>query len=271
MEEKKKFGSAKVIISIILILAIAGAAVYFIFFNNKNHNNDQKASNSKTTQTEFQIDYTITPCDKEDAELFEKALPGSWSSYNGDGVPFTYIFDEDGSVRYKKDGENAKDFTYSFKDGMLTIKGAEKSFVYQCSKDAVGMMAKMPYGSWQAMFAEIAKTIPDFNGCIYIVDDIMYMGSICLVNDKNLDGYDSKTLEGEWVGVKGDTIRFDADGGYTYVGSGDTYHGTYKVDADEQQLYLTLNGKTTQYSKDKWGLDGRFFHIGNTYYIKLAK
>ena len=270
MEQKKKTGKAKVLIGVVIVLALAAGIVYFLFFHRGAENNKNDASGD-TKETVAATEFVITPCDKEDEELFIKALPGSWSSYTAEGKLYTYTFEEDGSVRYKKDGENAVDFTYTFSDGLLTIKGSDKDFVYQCSKDAVGMMAKLHNGEWQSVFAKAGETIPDFNGCIYIVDDVMYMGSVCLCNDSTLDEYEGTSLEGEWLGVKGDTIKFNADGSYNYVENAESYYGSYVYDEDKHELSLTLGETTTKYTDSMWGLEGRFFNIGMKYYFKLTK
>ena len=269
MNEKKK-GSGRAFFIVLILLALAAIAVYFIFFHHPNTKNADDSS-KKPAATETATEFTITPCDDEDAKIFADSLVGVWSSYTKKGEPYTYSFDKDGSVRYKKDGENAVDYTYTFKDGLLTIKGAEKSCVYRCSKDAVGMMAKLNYGEWKTLFEKTAEELPGFNGCVYIADDIMYLGTVCLCRDDRLEGFENSTLEGDWIGVSGDTISFAADGSYTYVENAETYYGNYTVDYDKKKLGITLNGKTTDYAGDKWGLDGRVFHIDKQYYFKLAK
>lgn len=269
MKQKQKKGGSKVFFAVVILIALAAIAVYFIFFfHPQNASSDN--SDKKPAATQAATEFVITPCDKEDEAIFTEALPGVWTSYTKDGVPYTYNFKEDGSVRYKKDGENAVDYTYTFKDGLLTIKGSEKNFVYQCSKDAVGMMTKLRNGQWQNLFAETAEEIPDFNGCVYIVDDVMYMGSVCLCRDDSLSGFETTSLEGDWLGAAGDTISFASDGTYTYVCNAEEVNGSYAVDEDKNTLTIKLS-KETVYEKDHWGLDGRVFHIENQYYFKLTK
>ncbi len=268
--EKKKKNNGRIFYIILAVIACLVIAVYFIFFHRPHSKNDTSAA-SKAPATTAATEFVITPGDAEDEQLFRKSLIGAWSSYTKDGEAYTYTFDQDGSVRYKKEGENAVDYSYTFKDGLLTIKGGEKDFVYQCSKDAVGMMANLQQGAWKNLFSKTAEKIPGFNGCVYIVDDFMYMGTVCLCRDDRLDGFDLKSIDGDWLGVMGDTIRFDKDGKYTYVNNAEKARGEYVADFDKKTLTITLNGKSTEYDADCWGLNGRVFRIENQYYFKLSK
>lgn len=270
MEKKNKKSGSRTFIILVFIIALLAVAAYFIFFfhpQEKKSDTDQK----KAVETQAATEFDVTPADDEDVRLVSDALNGVWASYTDKGVPFTYSFSEDGSVRYKKDGENAVDYTYTFEDGFLTIKNDKKSFVYQCSKDAVGMMARMQYGEWKSAFSEMGEKITDFNGCVYIVDDLMYLGSICLCRDDSIKNFKVTSLEGDWLGAVGDTINFASDGSYTYVQNAEEYHGTYQVDPDKKLLNIVINNHSTDYDEEKWGLDGRVFHIDDQYYFKVSE
>jgi hypothetical protein len=264
--EKKKNNRIAVIIVAIIIIAAAAVAVYFIL---SNQSQKKSAAKSANTSTESATEYVITSCDEEDEKLFPEAIIGSWSSYTKDGVAYSYSFDKDGGVRYTKDGEDPADYTYTFGDGYLTIKTDKKSFVYQLSPDAAGMMARMKYGEWNRLFAAEAEKTPDFNGCVYIVDDIMYFGSVCLCRSDRLDAGDNDSLVGDWIGASGDTLTFSSDGSYTYVENAEKYNGDYTVDYDSNELTLTLGDTTTKSTEGMWGLNGRVFNIGKQYYFKL--
>lgn len=270
MKENNSKKKILVVVAIILVAAIAAAAVIWIF----NSNNDRKNAaddEKKTAATQIASKkISVTPCDEEDAQIFSDSLTGAWSSYTKDGVAFTYTFEDDGTVHYKKDGENAEEYTYTFEDGLFSIKSAEKNFVYQCSKDAVGMMADYDYGAVKNFFAEKEEEIPDFNGCVYIADDFMYLGTVCLCRDDKLGGFDGTTIEGDWLGVSGDTVHFSSDGKYVYRDGGADYNGTYSVDDEKKVLTITLTN-TTEYDKTKWGIEGRVLHIDNRYFFKVSK
>lgn len=257
---------AKIIAIVAVILAVVAAAAVIIIMNSRPDQTDKKEKAQKKQEKEV---VTVTPCDAEDEKIFSDSLIGKWSSYTKDGVAFTYSFDKDGTAHYKKDGENAIEYTYTFEDGIFTIKGADKNFAYLCSKDAVGMAANHHYGAIQTMYAEKAEEIPDFNGCVYISDDFMYLGTVCLCKDDKLAGFDNNTIEGDWLGVKGDTVSFSADGSYSYHDDGEEYNGQYSVNSADGALSITLRNKT-DFSKDKWGIDGRVLHIDKQYYFKVV-
>lgn len=261
-----KKSKAKVIVIVLIVLIVAAAAIFAVVtFTNR-----QKQDAKKTVPTEAATEITITPADKEDSELFLKALPGTWSSYTKEGVAYTYTFEENGTVHYKKNGENAVDYTYVLKDDLLTIKGSQKSFVYQLSKDAVGMMANLHYGQIKNLFAKSEETIRDFNGCVYINDDFLYLGTVCMIRDDKVKT-DDASLEGDWLGVVGDKLTFNANGSYDYLDNSEKYKGKYTVSEDGKQLTLTLSGNTNDYDDTLWGINGRVLHIKNQYYFKLSE
>ena len=270
-QQKKKHTG--VIAAVILILAIAAVVGYFLFFHNGGVFTDKtKKSDSISTEAETQKPTVleITPCDKEDEDMMSKSLVGKWYSYTEQGVPFTYTFDKNGTALYQKEGKKPVEFTYTFKDGLLTLVNPKKTYVYQCSKDAVGMMARMQNGQWQYNFNELAKKIPHFSGCVYILDDIMYLGDECLCGSDTIHQSSGESLVGEWVGVVGDVVTFDADGSYNYVNHTSEFKGTYDVDFDKQTLAITINGKTNDHDKDQWGLDGRVLRVGKQYYFRAS-
>ena len=228
-----------------------------------------KKEEASSVPTEAATEYVITPAGSDEIQRFSEALVGSWSSYTKDGVAYTYDFDADGGVRYQKDGEEAENFTYTLENDRLTITTDKKSFVYQCSKDAVDMMAKLHNGEWQQLYANTEKSITDFNGYVYIENDILYLGSVCLCRTDSLKTGDEPSVVGEWLGAAGDKIIFGEDGSYLYIDNATEYNGTYTVDFENQKLTLILADNTTAYTKSMWGLDGRVFHIGKQYYFKI--
>ena len=265
-EQKKK---SIAVVVIVVILAAVAIAAYFLFFNGKGTNKDAD-NKAKTVEKQPATEFSVTPCDEEDIALFTKTLEGVWTSYTEEGVAFTYTFNKDGSIRYKKDGADAEDYSYTFKDGLLTVKGGKRPHVYQLSKDAVGMMARMHNGEYQNYFAIYAEKVPNFGGCVYITDDILYLGDICLCKDSSMSRFDGKSIEGDWIGAVGDTVNFASDGSYTYIKNADTYKGTYQADLAKKTLDITISGKTNHHDKDTWGISGRTLHIGKQYYFKLS-
>lgn len=270
-QQKKK--NTGVIVAVILILAIAAVAGYFLFFHNGGVFTDKsKKTDSIATEAETQKPtlMEITPCDKEDEEMMLKSLVGKWYSYTDQGVPYTYTFDKNGTALYQKEGKKDVEFTYTFKDGMLTLVNSKKTYVYQCSKDAVGMMANTQNGKWQYNFNELAKETPNFSGCVYILDDIMYLGDDCLCGEDTIHQSSGDSLIGEWIGVVGDVVTFNVDGSYNYINHATEFNGTYEVDFDKQTLAITINGKTNDHDKDQWGLDGRVLRVGKQYYFRAS-
>lgn len=246
------------------LLTVALLAVMLCACGNSEKKDTSKASAPATVAA---TEFVITACTADEAADFQKNLVGSWSSYNKDGVAYTYIFDDKGGVSYQKDGEDAVAYTYAFEKDYLTIKSDKKSFVYQCSRDAVGMMAKLKDGEWQNAYADVETRVEGFNGCVYIDGDILYLGSVCLCRTDKLNS-ENMSVEGEWIGAVGDVIAFNADGSYHYTDHATEYDGSYTVDLKKNELALTLAGKTTNYTKGMWGLAGIVFHIGNQYYFK---
>ena len=268
MTKSEKKSGKNTILIIVVLLVIAAAAVYFIFFRNGGLTGGSEKKNN-TAETQKATEFSITPADEEDAALFTDSLVGVWTSYTEEGEPYTYSFEKDGSLHYQQEGKDSKEYTYSFEDGLLTVKDSKRTHVYQLSKDAVGMMARLHNGEWQNDFAIIAEDIPNFGGCVYIADGIMYLGDKCMCKNDALDDFDGKSLEGEWVGVVGDTVDFAADGSYTYIKNADTFKGSYAVDFDKNTLDITINGTTNAHDKDSWGISGRVLHIGKQYYFKV--
>lgn len=231
---------------------------------------DSSAKEETTVETQAPTEFSVTPADDKDVESFSKNLIGTWLSYTEEGKAYTYTFNKDGSLLFKQDGKDDQKYTYTFEDGLLSVKNSKHTHVYQCSKDAVGMMARLHNGEWQNDFVVMAEKIDNFGGCVYITDDIMYMGEKCLCKDSSIKSFDGKSLEGEWVGVVGDTVSFASDGSYTYVKNADTFNGSYAVDFKKVTLDITIGEKTNHHDKDTWGLDGRILHIGKQYYFKLS-
>lgn len=263
---KKSNSVGKIVVILVIIAVIAVAAVLVVMNLNKNQENK---GSDKPVATQAATEITITPADQEDSELFLKSLPGTWSSYTKDGVAYTYTFEEDGSVHYKKDGENASDFTYTVEKGIFTIKRSDRSFAYQLSKDAVTMMADLNYGQIKNLFAKTEETIHDFNGCVYIADDVMYMGTVCLFRDKGIKS-DDASLEGEWLGVVGDRLTVNADGTFNYINNAEKTKGELSVGDDGKTLIHKLGDKSTEFDETEWGIKGNVLHIQKQYYFKLS-
>lgn len=274
MTEKKKLlkitGTKTVLLTVMLL--IAAVMMQSLLTGCGSDQSDKKESDSdkKTVETQAATEFTVTPADEEECAAFAKNLVGVWTSYTEQGEPYTYTFNKDGSVQYKQEGKNPKEYTYTFEDGMLTVKNDKTTHVYQCSKDAVDMMARLHNGEWQNNVFLMAEKIPDFGGCVYIEDDILYMADKCMCKESSLNSFDGKSIEGDWVGVIGDTVNFAADGSYTYVKNADTFKGTYTVDFKKYTLDITINGTTNKHDKKTWGISGRVLHIGKQYYFKLS-
>ena len=276
MDDKMKQKAKRKTI-IYMVIALVGSLAIIVgilfYFNIKGEEEVKRleAAEASAAATEAATEFTIVPCTDEEAASLSKGIVGAWSSYNKEGEPYTYSFDKDGKVRYQIHDHDPIDYTYTVKDGYLTIQNDDSKFVYQCSKDAVGMMARLHNGEWQTDFTKIAETVPDFNGCVYIDGDILYLGKVCLCRSDALKDADNAALEGDWVGVIGDTISFKSDGKYEYVENAEKFYGTYTVDNDKQTLTLKLSEEPVVYKKGEWGIDGRVFFIKGRYYFKASK
>lgn len=267
MTEIKKSG--KKIIAVIQILLVISTAVCALFIvSGCSSGNSEK--DETTVETQAPTEFSVTPADDKEIESFSKNVIGTWQSYTEKGKAYTYTFNKDGSLLFKQDGMADQKYTYSFKDGLLTVKNSKHTHVYQCSRDAVGMMARLHNGEWQNDFVTMAEKIDNFGGCVYIEDDIMYMGEKCLCRDSSIKKFDGKSIEGDWVGAVGDTVNFAADGSYTYVKNADKYSGKYAVDFKKYTLDITIGQRSNHHDKDSWGISGRILHIGKQYYFKLS-
>ena len=225
---------------------------------------DESAPTAAPTSPDPTLDEAMLRGEKADAALFT----GSWVSYpNGNKI--TYTFDDDGCAIFLNDEGEGSEYHFEIEDDRIVMTSGEKRRVYIWSPRAVTFIADYQYGEAANITELIREQIRDFGGYMYVRDDYLYIGRLCMCLKERLESDDDDSIVGSWAGADGDTVTFTADGGYHYRDQGLDYDGTYEIDRDADRLILSLPGTDDSVlTGSAWSVKGRLLRLGKHYYFR---
>lgn len=225
---------------------------------------DESAPASAPAAQDPTIDDKMLHGETADAGLFI----GSWVSYPK-GNKVTYTFDDDGCAIFLNAEGNGSEYHYEVEGDRIIMTSGEKRRIYIWSERALTFLADNQYGEISHLTALIREKIEDFSGYMYVKDDYLYLGMLCMCRTEQMSGFDDDSLVGNWTGADGDRVTFTADGAYSYIEYGIEYNGTYSIDEENDRLILSLPGTDDSVLTGvQWGVGGRVLHLGKHYYYR---